>query len=103
MSMSPSDRVLRAQLGGYARAAKYDGADMTAAARSRFLARFEHEVDPDGTLDPAERSRRAEAARRAWMTSLALKSAAARRKAREAEALANTVDQELGRLGPDAA
>jgi hypothetical protein len=48
------------------------------------MRRFEREVDPDGTLDPAERARRAENARKAYFASLALKSAVSRRKARGA-------------------
>ena len=51
----------------------------TAAANAGFLARFEREVDPDGTLDPAERALRAESAMRAHMTELAIRSAATRR------------------------
>ncbi|MGH3574069.1 MAG: hypothetical protein ACRDUW_19985 [Pseudonocardiaceae bacterium] len=43
------------------------------------LARFERQVDPDNTLAPAERARRAEAARRAHMQRLALASSKARR------------------------
>jgi hypothetical protein len=52
----------------------------TAAARRAFLARFEREVDPDGTLSPAERERRAESARKAYFARLAMASAKARRK-----------------------
>lgn len=57
-----------------------DRAKRTAPAREAFLARFEREVDPDGTLTPAERSRRAEAARKAYFLRLAAKSRDARRK-----------------------
>jgi hypothetical protein len=56
--------------------------DRTAATkpgRDGLLRRFELQVDPDGTLDPAERAKRAENARRAFYADLALKSAAARR------------------------
>ncbi|HET9255759.1 MAG TPA: hypothetical protein VFO16_11215 [Pseudonocardiaceae bacterium] len=42
------------------------------------LARFEREADPDGVLEPAERARRAQAARRAHMQRLALASSKAR-------------------------
>jgi hypothetical protein len=55
--------------------------DRTAATRpavSGFLARFERQVDPDGLLDPAERVRRAEVARKAYMMLLALKSGRSR-------------------------
>jgi hypothetical protein len=46
------------------------------------MARFEKQVDPDGTLDPVERARRADQAMRAHMARLALKSAQARRRRR---------------------
>lgn len=49
-------------------------------AREAFDARFEREVDPDGTLSPQERARRAAHARKAYFARLALKSAQARRK-----------------------
>lgn len=51
----------------------------TRKARQAFIEKFEREVDPDGVLEPAERSKRAEHARTAWYQRLALKSAAARR------------------------
>lgn len=65
----------------------------TAPARAAMLARFEREVDPDGTLPPAERASRAEHKRKAYFQRLALKSARARRRSAElsaeaAEALA---------------
>ena len=44
------------------------------------MARFEREVDPDGTLAPEERARRAEAARKAYFAQFAHKSAKARRR-----------------------
>jgi hypothetical protein len=47
-------------------------------ARDKFDERFERQVDPDGTLPPAERQRRADAARRAYFTGLAYKSSKAR-------------------------
>jgi hypothetical protein len=40
--------------------------------------RFDRQVDPDGTLPPEERARRAAHARRAYFQGLALKSARAR-------------------------
>jgi hypothetical protein len=49
-------------------------------AREAFWAKFEREVDPEGLLDPAERARRAQMARKAYFTRLALKSAQARAK-----------------------
>jgi hypothetical protein len=44
------------------------------------MARFELMVDPAGELSPQERARRAEHARKAYFTALALKSAEVRRR-----------------------
>ncbi len=78
---TPENRALRARLGAHALHAKVtDPSAHTAPARQAFLERFEHEVDPDGTLPPADRARRAEHARKAYFTRLALASAKARRK-----------------------
>jgi hypothetical protein len=87
---SPAQRAhLRsiAALGGLARSAKYDGVEMTAAARSTYRASFIDRVDPDRVLPEAERLRRAEAARRLHFARMAYESAKARRangKARKA-------------------
>ena len=56
------------------------GKTNTAPGRKACLDRFEREVDPEGTLSPEERHKRAEHARKAYFTSLAPKSAKARRK-----------------------
>jgi hypothetical protein len=69
----PGWRKLRARLGAYSQLAQYDARETTKAARAAFNAKFEDEVDPDRTLPEAERARRAEAARRAYFTRLALK------------------------------
>lgn len=81
MSLSPGEKVLRARAGAHASWA--NTADRTARtdqARAAFLERFSLQVDPDGSLDPVERARRAEHARKAYFAGLALKSAVARRK-----------------------
>lgn len=57
-----------------------DRSARTLAARLAFNSRFEREVDPDNTLVPAERAKRAEAARREYFARLAYKSARARRR-----------------------
>ena len=67
-------------MAAYVLHSRYDSRDLTAPARRAFNDRFENEVDPDGTLPPAERQRRAEAAKKAYFTRLALKSAQARRR-----------------------
>ena len=61
----------------------------TAPARAAMMERFEREVDPDGSLAPAERVQRAEHKRKAYFLGLALKSAkvrAAKRVVAEGEA-----------------
>lgn len=100
--MEPNERVLRARLAAHTRwAQESDPAAATAKARQAFMDRFEREVDPEGDMDPAERARRAESARKAHFTRLALKSARARRRAKEATATAEAVEAELDELGVD--
>ncbi len=79
-SSTPAHRALVSRIAAHSKWAKTDSTEGTAAARRAFLDRFEREVDPDGTLPPAERARRAEHARKAYFTRLALASARARRK-----------------------
>jgi len=74
--LSPSQRTLRARMAAHALHAQ--GGTSTAAGTAAFLAKFERQVDPDGILPPAERARRAEHARKAHMTGLALASSRAR-------------------------
>lgn len=81
--LSSAERTLRARLAAHSKWATQDPVEGTAKARAAFLDRFEREVDPDGVLDPAERSRRAAHARKAYFARLALKSAAARRRRKE--------------------
>jgi hypothetical protein len=78
--VEPQERILRAKLAAHAMHASHDSKAVSQPARDAFLARFEREVDPEGKLPPAERARRAEHAKKAHMTRLALKSAQARRK-----------------------
>ncbi len=81
-SASPAERSLRARLAAHALHAQRDPRETTANGRAAFLARFEREVDPDSALDPAERRRRAEQARRAYFTRLSLTAAKAKRAKR---------------------
>ena len=77
--LTPEQRTLRARLAAHTMHSRVaDERAHTAPARAAFNARWEKEVDPDGILPPAERSRRAEHARKAYFTALALKSAKAR-------------------------
>jgi hypothetical protein len=81
--MTPEQRSLRARMAAHSLHARVtDPAAHTAPARRAFLDRFEREVDPDGVLNPDERARRAEHARKAYFLKLALASAAARRRRR---------------------
>lgn len=78
-SMTPEQRRLRAQVAAHTSWANTsDPAARTANARKAGLDRFEQQVDPDGMMDPAERARRAEHARKAYFKTLALKSAKVR-------------------------
>lgn len=80
MPMSESERKLRASIASHESWARTaDRSARTAPAREAFMKRFEDQVDPDGTLPPAERRQRAESARKAHYARLALKSAKARR------------------------
>lgn len=75
-----SDRSLQARMAAHMSWARTaDPVARTANGRAAFLDRFEREVDPSGELSVPERKRRAEHARKAYFTRLALKSAQARR------------------------
>jgi len=76
LSLTKSQRSLRARAAAHALHAQ--GGTSTAAGTAAFLERFEREVDPDGTLQPDERARRAAHARKAHMTRLALQASRAR-------------------------
>jgi hypothetical protein len=78
-SLTPAQRSLLARAAAHASWAKTtDRAARTAAARRAALARFERQVDPDGVLEPDERQRLAESARRSYFRYLALRSSRAR-------------------------
>lgn len=79
-----------------------DRSARTAPARAALMAKFEREVDPDGTLPPDERARRAEHKRKAYFGRLALKSAKARR-ARAVVAEGDAAEAELSALGGESA
>lgn len=84
MPATPTERRLKAQLASYESWANTpDRSARTAPARAAQLARFEKLVDPDGIMPPAARSKAAAAAQKAHYTRMALRSAAARRKAKE--------------------
>lgn len=78
LSLSPEQRRLRAQIAANTRWSREDPRVGTARARAAWYRRFLDEVDPDRTLSPAERERRAQSALRAEMQRLALLSSKAR-------------------------
>jgi len=81
----PAIRSLRGRIGALTLHSSRDQREHLATARAAFRARFEREADPEGTLDPVERARRAELLRRLHYTRLAYASAkakAARRRAK---------------------
>lgn len=85
-SKSPQQRSLISTIGAHALHAQYDSRKLTANARAASpgsLTYWEREVDPDEALEQAERVRRAEHARKAYFTKLALRSAQARSKRAE--------------------
>jgi hypothetical protein len=79
---SHAERVLLGRLGAYVLHSRYDSRELTRAAQQAFWSKFERDVDPDGVLPLDERLRRADMARKAHFTRLALKSAQVRRKSR---------------------
>ncbi|MEV5543076.1 hypothetical protein AB0L13_40275 [Saccharopolyspora shandongensis] len=83
--MTPEQRALRSRIGAHVSWANTgDRSARTAPARQKFLDRFEREVDPDGVLPPHERAIRADHARKAYFAQLAMRSADARRRRRNA-------------------
>ncbi len=81
-----ADRSLIARLAAHESWARTtDPGARTEPARRALLDRFEREVDPEGTLPPEERARRAAHARKAYFTRLALRSAQARRRRSETD------------------
>jgi hypothetical protein len=73
--------MLRAQRAAYTRWANTPQAEREANGRrgqAGLLGRLEREVDPDGTLPPAERAWRVQRARKAHMAGVALASSRAR-------------------------
>ncbi len=85
MALTPEQRSLRASAAVYSRWAREDPRPALAHARKGWRAKFEARVDPDGTLDPAERERRTQALINAEMCRLAFRSSLARSKRPSAE------------------
>lgn len=71
---------MRARIAAHSLHVQHDSRKLTAPARKALSESFERKVDPDGVLDARERRRRAEHARKAHYTAMALKSAQVRRQ-----------------------
>jgi len=88
---TPSERALIARIAAHERwASTTDRAAATPPGRKGLIDRFDRQVDPDGTMPPAERARRSASARKAFYSRLALKSAQDRR----ARSLASQLEDE---------
>lgn len=72
----------RSKLGGLAYHARHGSQGLALAGQKGLMARFEREVDPDGSLAPEERQRRALAARRAHFTRIGIKGGKVKRRDR---------------------
>ncbi len=81
-AVDPTVRAVAARVAALTRWSKVDNPSAaTAPARRGLIAKFEREVDPDGELNPAERSKRVERAQLAHMNRMSLAAAAKRRAA----------------------
>jgi hypothetical protein len=78
MPMTAAQRSMRGRLGAHTLHSTHDSTELTVNGRKAFMNTFEAQVDPEGILSPEERSRRAQSARKAHMTRLALLSSQAR-------------------------
>lgn len=77
---TPEQRSLQARVAAYTLHSRVDSRAHSQPARDAFMARFDREVDPHNLLSEPERRRRAEAAKKAYFTGLALKSSCARQR-----------------------
>lgn len=96
--LTPEERSLRARIAGNASWAKTPAADRaarTAPARKALEERFAREAGLTGDEPEAERDRRIAKARKVYYDKLALKSAIARRRAKELTTVAERAEQEL--------
>jgi hypothetical protein len=83
--LTPAQRSIRASLAAHSRwAQETDRKEAMQPALNGMLARFERQVDPDGVLNPAERAKRAESAKKAYYRALQLKSSRSRGKKKAA-------------------
>lgn len=81
LPLTPAERSQRASIASHTSWSRTeDRTARTAGARRASDARFEKLVDPDGTLSPDERAKRAANARKAHYTRMAYLSARARKR-----------------------
>ncbi|MDO9378926.1 MAG: hypothetical protein Q7T56_08745 [Nocardioidaceae bacterium] len=78
---TPADKTLSAQIAANTRWGNTtDRSAATSAARRGLRAKFETQVDPDGTMHPAERERRVESLMKAHMQRMTLAAKRARQR-----------------------
>lgn len=83
------ERSLRARRAAHARWAREDRSAASERQRQIMLERFEREVDPAGTLPPAERAKRAANALSSHMAGLAYKASRSRERRAKARQVAS--------------
>lgn len=76
--LTPEQRSQRAKAAALSRWANEDPTRQSLVLQRGIRAKFEREVDPNNELTPQERARRADAARKAHMARIALKSSRVR-------------------------
>lgn len=76
-------QVLGGRLGAYIVHSRYSGQAITEKARAAFND-WEKKADPEGVLSPEERARRGDMLRKAHFARMALRSAQARRRPKDA-------------------
>lgn len=77
-TLTPEQLSQRGRLAAHTRWASEDPSTQAQRGQAGLLAKFEREVDPEGVLPPAERTRRAVQARKAHMARLSYRSSRAR-------------------------
>lgn len=97
--MTSAERRERARAAAYAKHAKTAPHEATAAAVQAMWARYEAQADPDGTLDPAERRRRAKHLIQADLARGRLAQLRREREAQEAAAAA-ALAQQMAEVAP---
>jgi hypothetical protein len=85
-NLTPSQRQTRSRHGSHKSWANtVDRTARTAPGRAGLLRKFEDQVDPDRTLTPEDRAKRAESARKAYYTRLSMLAVKARQRQRAGE------------------